>query len=439
MYDKNGFRRFLSLNFSQCISLIGSGLTDFALFYYILQGVMKSSNQISQYTFLYFMMYFPGIIIAPFIGTFVDRYNKKYILILSDTIAAIGSFAILLLYMNNSLEQYHIYLVVLIKSVTSAFQSPTFYSSISALVDKNNYGRAVGLVQVGESINKIISPLLAGMLYSYTSLEIIIGIDLACYFFALIMIAPVNMPEFKSQAKFRDNQFLKDCKLGFSILTKDKMLVSLLILFIFNNFFISFIQILVQPLVYVMNEQSGGIFSNSVALGIVMTCGGIGMMISSIVIGVKGGPKNQIRTILLLNGCGGFILMLVLSVKSIIIFAIGTLAYFLTIPFILGSNITLWQLRVPVEHQGKVFSLRRACVLGITPLSSLIAGAVTDGMTTNYDRLNFLQGFIESPGEIYTFLFFVIGLITVLISVVFIFNKQFQVYQKEWRRGLENG
>jgi DHA3 family macrolide efflux protein-like MFS transporter len=439
MQNKSGFHKFLKLNFSQCISLIGSGLTDFALFYYILQNVMKSSEQISQYTILYFMMYFPGMMVAPFIGTFVDRYNKKYILIISDTIAAIGSLFILLIYMNNSLELYHVYIVVLAKSVASAFQAPTFQSSVSVLVEEKDYGRAVGLAQVGESINKIISPLLAGMLFYYTSLEMIIVIDLICYLFALIVVAPIKMPQVQCKNEKTDNQFLKDCQLGFKLLAKDKMLISLLILFMFNNFFISFIQILVQPLVYVMNEQGTKLISNSLALGIVMTCGGVGMMISSIAMGIKGQPRNSIGTILILNGCGGFILMIVIAVKSVGLFALGTLAYFLTIPFILGSNLILWQIRVPVEHQGKVFSLRRACVLGIIPLSSLIVGAIVDGINKYYDHLYFLHGIIKSPNEIYKFLFFIIGGITVIISVIFTFNRQFKGYQNEWKRGLDNG
>ncbi|MDR2023782.1 MAG: MFS transporter [Hungatella sp.] len=439
MDEKNSFRRFLILNVSQSISLVGSGLTDFALSYYILQGVMKSGGQISQYTILYFIMYLPGIIVAPFIGTLVDRSNKKYILVASDTIAAVGSLAILLVYMHDRLQIGHIYAVVLIKALASAFQTPSFQASISILVAKKDYGKAVGLAQVGEAVNRIISPLLAGILFYYTSLEIIIIIDLVCYFIAFILIAPCRMAQLKVKQEKMKLWFLKDCRMGFEVLKKDKLLVSLLGLFVFNNFLISVIQVLVQPLVYVMNEQNGTLISNSLALGIVMTCGGVGMMISSIIMGITGGPQNRISAILIFNGCGGLILMAVIVVKSVLLFAVGTLLYFLTIPFILGSNITIWQARVPVEHQGKVFSIRRACVLGVTPFSSLIAGAVADCMHHYYDRLSFLHGIVNSANGIYALLFFFAGFITLFISVLFKFDRNFKGYHRELKGGLENG
>ncbi len=426
MNNKKLFHRFMLINFSQSISLIGSGLTDFALFYYILQGAMESNGQISQYTILYFFMYLPGIIVAPFIGALVDRMNKKYILIASDTAAVVGSLSILLLYINNSLSIYYIYFVVLIKALASAFQTPSFQASISVLVEQNDYGKAIGLAQVGESMNKIVTPLLGGILYYYTSLEAIIVIDFVCYLIALAFIIPCKLNEQKNVIIQESMHFLRECQLGFQILIKDKMLISLLVLFVFHNFLVSFIEILVQPLVYVMNEQGGMIVSNSLALGGVMACGGIGMLISSIILGINGGPKNRIATILILNGCGGLILMMVILVKSVVLFAAGTLLYFLTIPFIFGSNITIWQERVPVEHQGKVFSIRRACVLGIIPISSLLAGWIVDRMKNHYESSSILKMAMESSNEVYSLLFFIIGLVTVFVSMIFAFNRYFK-------------
>lgn len=417
------FKRFMLVNCSQSISLIGSGLTDFALFYYILYSTMENNGNISQYTILYFFMYLPGIIVAPFIGSLVDHINKKYIIIASDTVAVFGSLSILLLYINNNLSNYHIYLVILIKALASAFQAPTFQAGISVLVEPKDYGKAAGLAQVGESINKILSPVLGGMLYYSTSLETIIIIDFICYFIALILILPCNFGEHTNLVEAKKISFLQECRLGFQILIKDKVIISLLMLFIFNNFFISFIEILVQPLVYVMNEQSGMLISNSLALGCVMACGGIGMMISSIIIGIKGVPRNRIAAILILNACSGLILISVITVKSVFIFAVGTLLYFLTIPFILSSNLTIWQERIPINHQGKVFSIRRACILGIIPISSLLAGGLGDGMNKHYESSNLLQRLINSTDEIYALLFLLIGLVTVFISIIFACNK----------------
>ncbi|WP_026515466.1 MFS transporter [Butyrivibrio sp. LB2008] len=433
MERKKRFQRFMVINGSQAVSLIGSGLTDFALFFYILKSTMENNAGISQYTILYFFMYIPGIIVAPFIGSLIDRSNKKHVIIGSDSIAALGSLVVMILFNIGMLNRFIVYAVVLVKAVCSAFQAPTFQAGISVLVDKQDYGKAVGLANVGESINKIISPLLGGMLFYSTSLGTIIVIDLICYFIALVLILPCNFGE-QGRNKGDDKaEFFRDCKLGFEVILKDKMIVSLLILFIFNNFFISFIEIIVQPLVYILNQQNGMVISNSLALGMVMTCGGVGMMISSIIMGIKGVPENRILSMLTLNAVGGLILMVVIAVKSVFIFAIGTLAYFLTIPIILGANITIWQERIPIQHQGKVFSIRRACVLGITPVSSLLAGWIGDGISGRYESSVLLKKLLDSPDGIYGLMFTVIGMITILISVIFAFNRNLEVSKIEDR------
>ena len=115
-------------------------------------------------------MYIPGILVAPFSGAIIDKFNKKHIIIASDTIAALGSLGILVMFNMGVLNRLVIYLVVLIKSICSSFQAPAFQAGISQMVHKEDFGRAIGLANVGESINKIVSPLLGGMLYYSLSL-----------------------------------------------------------------------------------------------------------------------------------------------------------------------------------------------------------------------------------------------------------------------------
>lgn len=367
-------------------------------------------------------MYIPGILVAPFSGAIIDKFNKKHIIIASDTIAALGSLGILVMFNMGVLNRLVIYLVVLIKSICSSFQAPAFQAGISQMVHKEDFGRAIGLANVGESINKIVSPLLGGMLYYSLSLGNIVLIDIICFLIAFALIAPIKFGSDGLENGTNSIDFVKDCIIGLKLIVGDKVILTLLILFVFNNFFISFIEILVQPLVYVLNKLNPQGITNALALGTVLTCGGVGMMISSILVGIKGVPRNRTGSMLLLNALGGMVLMTVVVVKSVPLFAAGTLIYFLTIPVILGCNMTIWQERIPEYHQGKVFALRRACVLGIIPLSSLLAGGITDWLASMYEKVALLSRAIGNRDGIYGFMFLLVGAITLLISIVFSFN-----------------
>lgn len=118
MDNSNGFKKFIVLWLSQGISQLGSSMTAFAL---VLFAFEKSGSALLV-SLLSFCNYVPYIIFSMFAGTFVDRHGKKQVMLASDTIAALGTLAVLLFFKAGQLSLFHIYTVNAVVGITTAFQ-----------------------------------------------------------------------------------------------------------------------------------------------------------------------------------------------------------------------------------------------------------------------------------------------------------------------------
>lgn len=435
MTKKYGFRIFLILVFSQVISLVGSGLSDFALSFYVLKDVVEGGAGLLAFSMIYFFVYFPGMVTSLFTGTIIDNHNKKTILIISNLIAAIATIFTLCMVLLGSLEIWHIYLAASIKSIAAAFQIPAFQSCITLLVKEEDYGKAYGYAQMGESLHRVVSPIIAGSLFSIISIQGILIIDLLCFIIGVIPILFMNISQTIKKNVKSHATFWKDTIEGYRFFIKDKGLVNLLVYFVISNFLLGFVQVWVQPLVYSLIDLQQLSIDRAQALGIVMTAGGVGMMIGSIVMGMSGGPENKVKGILIFNFLGGAVLLAAAFTNSLTVFAIGAFVYFLTIPFVQGCNMSIWQKRVPDEYQGRVFSLRRSTVLAVLPLSFVLAGIIGDWIEPifqNEGSLTNISKFVGiGIGEGYIFLFSIIGLLSIIVSLFGFFNRGLRKLEQE--------
>lgn len=435
MTKKYGFRIFLILVFSQVISLVGSGLSDFALSFYVLKDVVEGGAGLLAFSMIYFFVYFPGMVTSLFTGTIIDNHNKKTILIISNLIAAIATIFTLCMVLLGSLEIWHIYLAASIKSIAAAFQIPAFQSCITLLVKEEDYGKAYGYAQMGESLHRVVSPIIAGSLFSIISIQGILIIDLLCFIIGVIPILFMDFTQTIKKNVKSHATFWKDTIEGYRFFIKDKGLVNLLVYFVISNFLLGFVQVWVQPLVYSLIDLQQLSIDRAQALGIVMTAGGVGMMIGSIVMGMSGGPENKVKGILIFNFLGGAVLLAAAFTNSLTVFAIGAFVYFLTIPFVQGCNMSIWQKRVPDEYQGRVFSLRRSTVLAVLPLSFVLAGIIGDWIEPifqNEGSLTNISKFVGiGIGEGYIFLFSIIGLLSIVVSLFGFFNRGLRKLEQE--------
>jgi MFS family permease len=360
---------FLTIWFGQLISMIGSGLTGFALGVWI----YDQTGQATPFAVNAVVATLPSVLLMPIAGSFADRFNRRRLMILADTGAACATALVVLLLSFGQLRIWHIYLISLSSAVLSTFQEPAYMASTTMLVPKKDLARAGGILQMGGSIQSILTPVMAGALYGLVGLRGIVVIDAVTYLFAVGALLLVHIPQPPRTTDLTvdaEKSFLADAAFGWNYLRARPGLFGMLLYFASVNFFLSLSGVLSGPLVLSFGSAS--------ALGIVQMAGGAAMLVGSLIMSAWGGPERRVPWLI------AFILLasfgyLVSGLRSSILFiAAGRVILLLFIPFAAALSQAVFQTKVPPDLQGRVFAIRGMIARSISPLAFLLAGPLAD-------------------------------------------------------------
>jgi MFS family permease len=412
--NNKGFRIFLLIWFGQSVSLIGSGLTGFALGVWVYQ----STGSVTQFALIALFTALPGIIFSPLAGALVDRWDRRWAMIISDTGAGVCTLAVALLLMVNRLEVWHIYILMAISSTFSAFQWPAYSAATTLLVPKEHLGRASGMVQIGQAVSQIASPVLAGVLIGLIQVEGVILIDFITFIFAVftLLVVRVPRPEVTAEGKAGQGSLLKEAAYGWKYIIARPGLLGLLLIFSGLNLTTGIVQVLFTPLVLG--------FTTAAVLGTILSIGGLGFLGGSVTMSIWGGPKTRVYGILSFALFAGISLFLVGFPPQIPILAAGVFIYFFSFPIINGCSQTIWQSKVAPDVQGRVFAVRRMIAWSSLPLAYLAAGPLADylfePLLAEGGALASSVGQIIGTGEGrgIALLYIILGFLTVVTSVV---------------------
>ncbi|MGB0386326.1 MAG: MFS transporter [Ardenticatenaceae bacterium] len=408
-----GMRVFLFIWFGQLISLIGSGLTGFALGVWVYQR----TGSVTDFALISLSTILPVILISPVAGVLVDRWNRRWVMILSDSGAALSTLAIALLLSTNQLEIWHIYLATVVSSTFNGFQWPAYTAATTQLVPKQHLGRASGMTQLAEGVAQLISPVLGGVLLVTIELQGVILLDLMTFLFALATLLLVRFPRVTAVVrKAKKESWLHEAAYGFRYITDRPGLLGLLIFFAASNFLVGVVQVLATPLVLS--------FTSVDVLGTILSIGGIGMLLGSLLMSTWGGPQRLILGVLGFQLLGGLCIFLAGLRPSALLFAAAAFLFFFGIPIGNGCSQVIWQRKVAPDVQGRVFAVRRMIALSCLPLAFLVAGPLTDQvfeplMLPDGPLANSIGQFIGvGPGRGIGLLFIILGVFTMLATVL---------------------
>src|SRR4029077_7321430 len=142
-----------------------------------------------------FFAFIPTLLFSPLAGALVDRWNRKWVMILSDFGAALATLLVLLLYLTQHLQLWHLYTVGVLGGAFLAFQFPAYAAAMTLIVPKEHYARAEGMIGLGESAAGILAPFLAAALLGVIHLTGILFIDLFTFLIALGTLLWVHLPQ----------------------------------------------------------------------------------------------------------------------------------------------------------------------------------------------------------------------------------------------------
>ncbi len=364
-----GMRAFVIIWGGQLVSTVGTAMSRFALLIWL----WERTHQATAMTLVGISMAVPSLLITPFAGALVDRWNRKRVMMISDLIAGLGSVAILLLYTAGNLQIADLYVVAGAAAVAGQFQSLAYTAATTTLIPKDQYARASGMISLSQYASQIGAPILAGILVTVIGIQGVLLIDIITFVFAVSVLLVIPVPQPEATAPEERKSLLHESLFGFRYIFQRPSFVGLLaVYFAFNA-----AESLGYPLIAPMILARTG--SNEVILGTVQSVMGIGGVIGGILLTVWGGPKRRIHGIwlsLMLTGLLGDALMGTGQMLPVWLVAGFFLEVF--IPTMLGSNSSIWQSKVPPEVQGRVFAARGLVTSIADPLSLALGGILAD-------------------------------------------------------------
>lgn len=366
-----GMRGFVIVWLGQVVSMLGTGMTNFALSFWIFQ----QTGEATALTWAIFFFMAPSVLFSPVAGAIVDRSNRKTVMIVSDLLAGVATILLLLLLAGDNLQIWHIYVANLLAGAANAFQFPAYSAAVTMMLPKEQYGRAAGMLSLAGSASGILAPAFAGALLGPLGLVGIMGIDVATFLFAVLALAVVHIPQPEVTAAGRTGQgsLLQESAYGFRYIFARPSLLGLQMVFFFINFLAMFGFAVMVPMIL---ARTG---NNEIALASVQSVGAIGGVIGGVLLSTWGGPKRKVNGVLL-----GMVGVSILSQtlmgvgQTVLIWATASFMGQFLIPILNGSNQAIWQAKVAPDVQGRVFAVRRLIAQITAPVATAVAGPLAD-------------------------------------------------------------
>lgn len=370
-----GLRAFQLIWLGQLVSLIGSAITDFAVGIWVYQ----QTGSVMRFALIALSTVLPRLLIAPLAGVIVDRQNRRTVMLVSDFVHALCSLLIWILFATGRLEIWQLYGIVALASVASSFQEPAYQAAIPQLVEKEQLGRANGMVDLARGAGQLLAPLLGGLLIGWIGLTGIILIDLLTFLVAVLTLLLVQVPSVRNppssgepatNAAPNGGGWWQEFRAGWGFLQSQPGLLLLMFYIGATVFLMSSLEVLVTPLVLS--------FSNAQVLGMILTTGGIGMLVGGLLMSAWGGPRRRIYGMLLFDLVGALAMMAAGLRPVAVLLAVAAFCFFVGMPIARGSLQAIWQSKVPQALQGRVFTIRDMLAIGAAPLAYLVAGPLAD-------------------------------------------------------------
>ncbi len=359
-----GLRNFLLIWFGQLTSGIGSRLSTFALGIWVL----KTTGSTTQFALIFVSMAVPALLIAPFAGALVDRWDRRRVMLTCDLVSASVQMAMATLLMTDHLQIWHLYIGVGITALSSSFHAPAYAASIPLLTTREQLTRVNGLVQTGNAVAMVAGPLLAGVLVSVISLHGVLLVDALTFVAAAVAMIIARVP--RPARSEEPESLLKEAATGWRYVRERGGLLGLLVVFGASNFMFAIASIAITPLVLTMTDPAG--------LGIQMAVGGAGLLLGGLAMTATGGFKQRVHGVLGFTLLAGLALAVHGLAPSFVLITAAGFVFFLTLPAISASNDSVWQSKVPPGLQGRCFAIQRVLAEAAMPVGYILAGPLAE-------------------------------------------------------------
>ncbi len=375
--------------FSQTISLFGSSLVSYAIMWHI---TLTTKSGIMM-TIAIICGFLPTFFLSPFAGVWADRYNRKTLIVLSDSAIALATLVLAILFLMGYDSLWLLFVISAIRALGTAIQTPAIGAFLPQIVPIDKLTKVNAANASIQAMVGLASPMLSGALLTIANIETIFFLDvitaaIAVSVLVLFLYVPVHA---KAQAE-QTTDYFSDMREGFTYIRNHAYIKQF---FLFCAFFI----FLAAPASYLTPLQVARSFGDDIwRLTAIEVTFSIGMILGGIVMVYWGGFKNRIHS-----------MTLACLVFGACTFALGVIPIFwiyLTIMGLAGIVMPIFntpatvilQEKVEADFLGRVFGILTMIASTMMPLGMLLFGPLSDIIKIEWllivtGVLLFIQGF----------------------------------------------
>ena len=365
--------RFFAIWTGQAFSLFGSALVQFALVWWLTQKT--GSATILATATLAGML--PQIVLGPFAGALVDRWNRRLIMILADASIALSTLLLAYLFAIGKVEIWHVFAIMAARSLGGAFHFPAMSASTPLMVPEKHLTRIGGLNQTLMGLMNMIAPPVGALLITVLPTQGVLFIDIGTAALAIVPLFFLNIPQperLVTSSPAEKTSLLTDVRAGLTYVRSWPGLVAILFMALFLNFLLTPTGAL-MPLLITKFFGRGAL-----EFGLMDSAWGFGVIAGGILLGIWGGFKKKVVTSMLgIIGIGIGVSLVAFAPANLFPLALAGMAFAgVANPIANGPLGALLQTIVRKDMQGRVMSLVNSGATAMTPLGLLIAGPVSD-------------------------------------------------------------
>ncbi len=363
---------FFTIWTGQAFSLIGSRVAQFALVWWLTK-LTGSATVLATATMVALI---PQIFLGPIAGAYVDRWNRRIVMIVADGMIALASLWLAYVFWTDAMQVWHVYVIMLVRSVGGSFHWPAMQASTSLMVPDKHLTRVAGLNQTMNGVLNIVGPPLGALLMEVLPLYGVMLVDVGTAALAIgpLFSVPVPQPTRADEGAAQKPSIWTDIREGLCYIRGWPGLVVLIgAAMVFKIALTPAFSLL--PLL--VTEHFNG---SAAQLSLLEAVAGVGIVVGGLVLSAWGGFRRKIYTTMMgmvILGLGFVVLGLTpggwfwMALASI--FVVG-----LMIPLIDGPIMAILQGTVAPEMQGRVFTLMGSLLSMTSPFGLAVAGPVTD-------------------------------------------------------------
>ncbi len=368
----------------QAVSLFGSQLVQFALIWWLTSET--GSALVLAIASLVGLL--PQVLLGPIAGTLVDRWNRRLIMMVADSLVALATIVLGLLFWSGVIQVWQIYTLLFVRAVASSFHWPAMTASTSLMVPEQQLTRIQGLNQTLNGALGIVSAPLSAFLLVLIPMHSILAIDVITALFGIIPLFFIHVPqpdrrgpishnedgEVIESSDQRNTSFKQELREGLAYVWGWPGLLIIIIMALLINLVFTPAAVLMPLLV---SDHFGG---GAVELGWFESAWGIGIVVGGLLLGIWGGFRRRILTALLgLVFMGAGVIAVGLAPSSAFTPAVGfILIAGVANPFVNGPIFAILQASVAPDMQGRVLGLTNSAVMAMSPVGLILAGLMAD-------------------------------------------------------------